>query len=141
MATLPIGTGHGLLPCPAGTGLLPGVHYQGAGMQGIPAVLGNPGPGALAGAGRTVAGKAMAGKAVIAKGMAANGMAKGVIAGSTLAGGKGLSLGLGIGLGLWGPTILAGLGLVAAYTLWKSQTAVRALSEDDIEIGEALSDR
>jgi hypothetical protein len=68
-------------------------------------------------------------------------MAKGVVAGGTLAGGKGLSLGLGIGLGLWGPTILAGLGLVAAYTLWKSQSTARALNEDDIEIGEALSNR
>jgi len=138
MATLPIGTGHGLLSCPAGAGLLPGVHYQGAAAQGIPAALAGTGQ---AGAGKMVAGKTVAGKTVIAKGMAANGMAKGVIAGSTLAGGKGLSLGLGIGLGLWGPTVLAGLGLVAAYTLWKSQTAVRALNEDDIEIGEALSDR
>ncbi|CAK0744440.1 putative Magnetite biomineralization protein Mms6 [Azospirillaceae bacterium] len=127
MATLPIGTGHGLLSCPAGAGPLPGAPSQGV--------------GTLAGAGQTGAGKMVAGKTLIAKGVAANGMAKGVVAGSTLAGGKGLSLGLGIGLGLWGPTILAGLGLVAAYTLWKSQTAVRALNEDDIEIGEALSDR
>ena len=136
MATLPIGTGHGLLSCPAGAGLLPGIHFQGAAAQGIPAALGSPGQGGLAGAGKTIAGKTL-----ITKGIAANGMAKGVIAGGSLAGGKGLSLGLGIGLGLWGPTILAGLGLVAAYTLWKSQTAVRALNEDDTEIGEALSDR
>ena len=70
-----------------------------------------------------------AGKSIAAKGVAAAGC------------GKGLSLGLGIGLGLWGPAILAGLGAAAAYSLWRSRTAVAALSEDEIEIGEALSDR
>ncbi|MEI8393158.1 MAG: magnetic particle specific iron-binding protein [Rhodospirillaceae bacterium] len=71
-----------------------------------------------------------AGKSMVAKGVMAGGV-----------GCKGLSLGLGIGLGLWGPAILAGLGAAAAYTLWRSRSAVEALSEDQVEIGEALSSR
>ena len=131
MATFPIGTGQGFLSYPAGAGVLPGAHLHGAKMitaatkgasvvRVIPAALGGPGQGAMVGVG---------------KGM----VAKGVIAGGSVVGGKGISLGLGIGLGLWGPMILAGLGVAAAYALWKSQGAVEALNEEDAEIREALS--
>ena len=141
MATFPMGGGQGLWSCPAGSGLLPSLHGKaaaatlaagggaaGAGAGGVgacvvPAALGSPGPG-LAGAGKSVA---------------AGGLAKGAIVGGGAC--KGLSLGLGIGLGLWGPTILAGLGVAAAYSLWRSRAAIDALSEDEAEMGEALSGR
>ncbi len=129
MAAFPMGGGQGLWSCPAGSGLLPGLHVKagvatvaangGAGACVVPAALGSPGPG-LAGAGKSV-------------------VAKGVIVGGGAC--KGLSLGLGIGLGLWGPAILAGLGAAAAYSLWRSRAAIEALSEDEAEIGEALSGR
>ena len=133
MGTFPIGAGHGLLSCPAGSGLMPGLYSKGATavtaavkggcvVRGVPAALGGPGPGMVAGAGKTMA-------------------AKGLAAGGLIAGGKGLSLGLGIGLGLAGPAILAGLGVVAGYTLWRSRSAVDALNENDVELGEALSER
>ena len=127
MATFPIGGGLGLWSCPAGSGLLPGLHAQtaavgaksGGGACVVPAALGSPGPGA-AGTGKSLA-----------------------IKGAVVGGGacKGLSLGLGIGLGLWGPAILAGLGVAAAYSLWRSRAAIDALSDEEVEIGEALSGR
>ncbi len=129
MATFPMGGGLGLWSCPAGSGLLSGLHGKaaastvvakgGGGVCVVPAALGNPGQG-IAGAGKSL-------------------VAKGVIAGGGAC--KGLSLGLGIGLGLWGPAILAGLGVAAAYSLWRSRAAINALSEDENEIGEALSGR
>ncbi len=129
MATFPLGGGTGLWSCPAGSGLLPSLHAKagaatlaaqgGGGVCVVPAALAAPGAG-MAGAGKSLA-------------------AKGVLAGGGAC--KGLSLGLGIGLGLWGPTVLAGLGVAAAYSLWRSRAAIEALSEDESEIGEALSGR
>ncbi|MEI6986848.1 MAG: magnetic particle specific iron-binding protein [Rhodospirillaceae bacterium] len=133
MVTFPIGTGHGFMSCPAGAGLLPALHHQGpiavtAAIKGVcpatglPVALGGPGRDVMIGAGKAMA-------------------VKGPAACATLAGGKGLTLGLGIGLGLWGPAILAGLGAVAAYTLWKSRHTIKALNEDEAELEEALSSR
>lgn len=133
MATIPVGANQGLLACPAGVGMGQGVHAKAAvaaakgagGAVGLRAALGGSGNGAGLGAGVGAG-----------KGFAAT---KGAVAcGAT---GKSLSLGLGIGLGLWGPGILAGLGVAAAYTLWRSRSAVSALSEEDLEMGEALSER
>ena len=134
MAAFPIGGGQGLWSCPAGSGLLPGLHTKaaastaalkgGGGVCVVPAALGTPGQQGLAGAGKS---------------MMAGSMAKGAIAGGGM--GKGLCLGLGIGLGLWGPAILAGLGAAAAYSLWRSSATINALNEDETEIGEALSGR
>ena len=144
MATFPMGAGQGLWSCPAGSGLLPGLHSKaaaastvaikggGGGACVVPAALGAPGAGFAGGHGMAGVGPGMAG---VGPGM----MAKGVVAGGGVC--KGLSLGLGIGLGLWGPAILAGLGAAAGYTLWRSRSAIDALTEDETEIGEALSDR
>ncbi|CAK0755993.1 Magnetosome protein MamG [Azospirillaceae bacterium] len=128
MVGFPIGSGHGFLSCPAGSGILPGLHYQTAAMtkgcvaQGMTAALGSPGPAVSGGVAPMTT--------------------KGIMAGGSVVGGcKGLSLGLGVGLGFWGPLVLAGLGAAAAFTIWKSRQAVEALSEDDQEFRDALAEK
>ncbi len=127
MAIFPMGAGQGLMSCPAGSGLLPGLHTKsvavaggggGGGAKVLGVALESP-RGAAFGAGKTAAAKVLAGGC----------------------GAKGLSLGLGIGLGLWGPVILAGLGAAAAYSLWRSRATVDALTDETIEMNEALADR
>ena len=121
-----LGAGAGLLSCPAGSGLMPGLHLQGSiaagsgGAKGVTAALGQnaaSAPVVSAGAG------------------------KATLAGGALAGGKGVSLGLGIGLGLWGPLLLAGFSAAGAYVLWQSYQGTRPPTEDDEELTEALGSR
>ena len=121
-----LGAGAGLLSCPAGSGLMPGLHFQGGlaagsgGAKGVTAALGQSAasvPAVSAGAG------------------------KAALAGGAVAGGKGLSLGLGIGLGLWGPLLFAGFSAAGAYVLWKSYQGTKPAADDDDELAEALVSR
>jgi hypothetical protein len=96
--------------------------------------------------------KALAGSAVVAKagGTAAAKSAaitmptatavKTAAAGGTIWKGTGLSLGLGLGLGAWGPAILAGIGATAVYGYWKNKKELAAMSDEEIELNESLSD-
>ena len=114
MATFPLGAGHGLMSCPAGAGLLPGLYAK-------PVALG--GGHGIVGAGQSIAAKSMAANGTV------GGAVKGAVAGGVAC--KGLSLGLGIGLGPLGPMVLAGLGMAAAYSLWRSRSAVAALGHGE----------
>ncbi len=57
----------------------------------------------------------------------------------TIWNGTGLSLGLGLGLGVWGPAILAGVGAAAVYGYVKKRKGLDELSDEDIELTEALN--
>ncbi len=142
MATFPMETGQVVWPCPGGSGLLPGLQSKaaatvalkgGGGACVLPAALGVHSAGFAGGHGLAGTGPN------IMAGTGPSVMAKGLVAGGGTC--KGLSLGLGIGLGLWGPMILAGLGAAAGYTLWRSRSTIDALTEDEAELGEALSNR
>ncbi len=112
--------GGGLMSCPAGSGLLPGLHVQGAAAGAAKGVV-----AAMGGNGAMVQAPSLASKAVVAGSI----------------GGKGLSLGLGIGLGLWGPVVLAAASVAGAVYFWRRFHEGRMPSEDESEITEALSSR
>ena len=122
-----LGAGAGLLACPAGSGLMPGLHLQG----GLAAGTGGTTKGVTAALGPNAA----ATPSIVAP----SGLGKAAAVGGTAVGSKGLSLGLGIGLGLWGPLLLAGVSAAGAYMLWKSYQDTKPQTEDDIELSEALS--
>jgi hypothetical protein len=71
-------------------------------------------PAAGAGAGAT-------GASVAKSAVSTGAIAKGAATGGTIWKGTGLSLGLGLGLGAWGPVILAGVGVSAAYGYWRTR--------------------
>jgi hypothetical protein len=122
-----LGAGAGLLACPAGSGLMPGLHLQG----GLAAGSGGVAKSVTAALGQNTAASPVA--AAVAGKTAA--------AGSAMASAKGISLGLGIGLGAWGPLLLAGLSAAGAYALWKTYKPSPPKSEEEIELSEALSSK
>ncbi len=121
-AHLGAGAGGGLLSCPAGSGLLPGLHAQGA----------------MAGSAKGMVAAMGANGAMVQAPSAAS---KAVIAGGIGAGSKGVSLGLGIGLGLWGPVVLAAASAAGAVYFWRRFHEGRMPTEDESEMSEALSSR
>ena len=118
-AGLHLGAGGGLLSCPAGSGLLPGLHAQGGMAKGITAALGT---GAAASPSPSAAAKA-------------------AMATTVGVGGKGLSLGLGIGLGLWGPVLLAAASAAGAVYFWQRFHDGKGPTEEDLELSEAVASR
>ena len=119
-----LGAGAGLLSCPAGSGLMPGLHLQ---------------SGFAAGSGGAKSVTAALGQNAATTPVASVG--KAAISGGALVGGKSISLGLGIGLGLWGPLLLAGFSAAGAYVLWQSYQGAQARTEEDEELAEALGSR
>ena len=122
-----LGAGAGLLACPAGSGLMPGLHLQGAVAAGSGGV--------------TKSVTAALGQNSTVVPMASASAAKTAAVGGTLVGSKGISLGLGIGLGLWGPLLFAGFSAAGAYLLWKSYQTTIPQNDEDAEMADALSSR
>ncbi len=116
---LHLGVGGGMLSCPAGPGLLPGLQAQGGAAKGIVAALGANGT--------------MTQSSSVA--------AKTAMAATVGAGGKGLSLGLGIGLGLWGPALLAAASAAGAVYFWRRFQENNVQTDDEAEMAEAISAR